>query len=1015
MEYRQWLLGSMMTVAVAIIWWSGGLDRFEFMAQDEQQGLFYARTGQPAEEVALVAIDDRSLDTVGRWPWDREKLAAIVYELKRAKANVVALDILLNEPQPRRYVEEPNPLEWEFRETPPTEEELERRLVPVDDDKILARAIADHSRVVLAAKFPAQEIRQSDEVSARVRLDPVFQVLERDSEVQEALRRMQEIPATWAGSAVPSQAAAYREAEKVALNTLRRAIWGEEETVRTLGHEQDEMRRVLDRVLAIKSASDLSSLPQGVAARPWARSSDPNPPTSVLATPAARLANVSFDTIDVDSRTRRVPLWVEHRARLWPSLGLAAVMEYRGVYPEDVEIGSNDFVIRVGETETRFPLMKSRFRRGNEVDGLTYVTWPRGVYGMAGQVAAAVESARQRFAGNEEQLELVFNRRASEMSGWEWQLFRLDEARTQIVQAGRLYEPTLQAERLRTNFMNLARVVEKACARFLTQLITPEERDEFRLAIRRLLRLAPDESGELILFETDNVNWLRELETVRRIARKAHAQAVEFLDTSAGVKTRADIDTIPDLQPEDRAVLETAATALDIPIVLNEIDDSILAVAEIRRQLAYLLGGKIVVVGFTALATDSDVVSTPIDSKTPGAMVHVAVANALLRNMVRARWDPWVDFVSIGIMGIMGTWLGVRLNVFAGPLALVALGVTWFLISGALLWDARLTIAAIAGPGVAAGGGWVTVLLHRLLVEQRGRKVTEERFKSYVSPAVVDILVNNPELGTMRPSMRDMTVMFTDVADFTTTSERLGPELLAKCLSKYLKEMTEILQQNRGTLDKYLGDGIMAFYNAPLDDPEHARHACATAVSMLARLDELNDAGAFEEAGRLRVRVGICTGPCMVGDFGNPPRNSNYTLLGDTANFAARLEGANKFFGTRILAVQRTRDFAGPDVRWRTIGKVFVKGKKEADLLSELVGRLEPHGPATEEWLQLTEDAVADYAAGRFDPCLEKFDMLARRFGDVKLAEIYAEAVQTWKSRPDFETAFDGAIVLTEK
>ncbi len=153
----------------------------------------------------------------------------------------------------------------------------------------------------------------------------------------------------------------------------------------------------------------------------------------------------------------------------------------------------------------------------------------------------------------------------------------------------------------------------------------------------------------------------------------------------------------------------------------------------------------------------------------------------------------------------------------------------------------------------------------------------------------------------------------------------------------------------------------------------------------------------------------------MVGDFGNPPRNSNYTLLGDTANFAARLEGANKFFGTRILGTQAVRDQAGPDIRWRRIGKVFVKGKKEADTLYELIGPLNPHGPATDDWIDLTDSAVDDYANNRFDDCLRKFAVLSRRFGDEKLADLYAETIAAWRARPDYPAAFDGAIVLTEK
>src|SRR5262249_38374927 len=156
----------------------------------------------------------------------------------------------------------------------------------------------------------------------------------------------------------------------------------------------------------------------------------------------------------------------------------------------------------------------------------------------------------------------------------------------------------------------------------------------------------------------------------------------------------------------------------------------------------------------------------------------------------------------------------------------------WFLFAGVVLWDAGWKIAAVGAPSVAAISSWLGVLLHRLLVEERLRRRTEERFRAYVSPAVVDELVNNPQLDSMTPQRRELSIMFCDVAGFTALAERLGAEGTAGFLSGYLGKMTDTLLRHGATIDKYLGDGIMAFWGAPIQDPRHARNACRAAASL---------------------------------------------------------------------------------------------------------------------------------------------------------------------------------------
>ncbi len=1018
MERRQWFLGAMATVLVAIVWWVGGLDFLERQTFDWRTRWFWRFNEPPSSNIAIVALDDASIDSIGRWPWPRSRLAAVLDEFVRAEVAVAALDLLLDDPEDPILVRIPDPAAWEFGSTAPKGD----RVKEVDGDRLLAEAIEAHGNIVVAANFQFGEKADEDASREAANRDQQFRMsLEAMFTLLEAQKTLMDVDLF------------DRAAEEDAVRGILRQLIGRDSTE---GPEFKEVQRKFRAARTLLRASERSSIKAPVTIKQWARSFEPRAPVPRLANSAALLANVSFDSYDPDGLTRRIPILVQHRDRLWPSLGLAAVLAYWGASAESLRLDGDELVVDLRGSERRIQLSRAVLQR-RAVDGLVAIPWPRGTLGKDSTLHRAAEERTGQGLGPsvpsaatpgiDGSTAPASVEAETEVSGWEFQFYDLGARQRAEVRAGRLYEPTMQGERLKKNIESLSRSFEIAFAR---EYVTDTRRDEFRAAARWLLANEVD---------VDSPEWQEYREKLHWMSLAAQAEADNVIggefrrdDTPEALKrakmadiTHADVKALLEtsgLKPGEEAYTETydkMVALLDASnlsaVIWSEIDLAEKSIRTIRAELKARLKGKIVFFGWTATGQTADFVATSIHPRTPGVHVHAAIANAVQTGAWKRDWLWWANLGVLAFLGFIGSWIGVRANVLTAPIAVVAVLCSWFAFNGILLWDLNQVYATVSGTAVACAGGWLAVLLHRLLVEQRDRKVTEERFKSYVSPAVVDILVNNPALSTMKPGMRDMSVMFSDVADFTTTSERLGPELLAKCLSKYLKEMTEILQKNRGTLDKYLGDGIMCFWNAPLDDGEHARHACQTAVQMIGRLEELNDSGAFEEAGRLKVRIGLCTGPCMVGDFGNPPRNSNYTLLGDTANFAARLEGANKFFGTRILGTQRVKDQAGPDIRWRPVGKVFVKGKKEADQLYELIGPLNPHGPATDDWIDLTSSAVDDYAAGRFDDCLKKFAVLGRRFGDEKLAELYEAAIAEWRGRPDYATAFDGSIVLTEK
>lgn len=1039
----QWLLGLAATIAVLGMWSFGALELLEGATLDWRTRWFWRQSPGPSNRVVVVAVDDGSLKTVGRWPWNRSDLAAVIREMTRANAKVVALDLLLDEPQQKRLVEvEPDPFEPLDKaagiETP------SRGLVTDDgtrvtigaDDVSLANAIAEHGGVVIAGSF--KFINEKDEAAGidresgttRVPLWRVFEVAD-------------ELGLDLAPPDAPSDH--YQRVR----DQLRDAILGPSWRAFKYGPEFIDLDLKTGQAITLARRARDSSIarPSGTGEEPWrfARTKSPSPPIALLSDAAARVATVSFDTFDPDARVRRIPLWIEHRGRLWPSLGLAAAVQYEGLSmgaPSGadgdgrpaVEIVGNDTVLRQGSDNAKvLHTFRSRQEQG-VFDGIYYIPWPRGTIGRPAGLETVKDWQWQFYdlVGRPDPLDRRADGpaapKAGAAGGPEGASTR--PGRPSEISAGFVYEPAQLLTNLRANVRTLAK--NAVAVPVPLGLMDAETTKAFRAGCEKMFE-----------YDSDSAEFSAGLAAVKSAVaatngatRRAlvldlcededafdQADAAEK-DESAALRERLLTMPIPKALAEEpdeakraenlrriealRAWLRGAGTPVE------QIDAGVRNIRDCRATLFERLNGRIVFFGFSAEGTLADFVATSVDPRTPGVMVHAAIANSILTNFQKAPWPFWADALTTVLAGLAGTWMGVRASVLVAPIAVAGVILGWFGIAGLVCWDASNTIVSVSGPTVSAATGWGVVLLHRLLVEQRGRRLTEDRFKSYVSPAVVDILVNDPSMTTMKPKMKVLTVMFTDVADFTTTSEKLGPELLEKCLKKYLKEMTEILQTNQGTLDKYLGDGIMCFWNDPVPNAFHARDACRTAVEMMRKLDELNGAGYFEEAGKLHVRAGLSTGDAMVGDFGNPPRNSNYTLLGDTVNFAARLEGANKFFGSRILASRRTRE-AVTDMKFRTLGKVVVKGKKEDEWLYELVGDLEPHGPATDEWLEMTEEAVNHYMGRRFDQCLSAFDVLTKRFGDKKLAALYRASIEAWRARPDIDDAFTGAIVLTEK
>ncbi len=271
-------------------------------------------------------------------------------------------------------------------------------------------------------------------------------------------------------------------------------------------------------------------------------------------------------------------------------------------------------------------------------------------------------------------------------------------------------------------------------------------------------------------------------------------------------------------------------------------------------------------------------------------------------------------------------------------------------------------------------------------------KASLRSFSRYVPAGIVRTLLARGEEARLGGEMRSITIQFSDVAKFTELSERLTPSQVVEDLAAYLECMSDTIGEHGGTVDKFIGDGVMAIWNAPNEVANHATMACLSALRAQERLRAMRSRR--EAAGRapLSARIGLHTGEAIVGNFGTADRFA-YTAIGDSVNLASRLEQVNKQYGTEIIASAAVRDAAGAGFEWRRLDRVTVTGRREPTEIFELLGQRGAVVPARLQGRDIYEAALTAYLAGRFDEALAGFAAAARADAGNHAAEVMARRI----------------------
>ena len=882
------------TIIVTILAWFGVLDNAEFDSVDWRYR--HARTiAEPlSDEIALVVIDNSSLDTIGRWPWPRIQFAAALDELARANARTVALDLLLSEPDSDLRGDESlaqamTAVRTVLGVNVSPQYSIEPEWRSAEGSKELASIIE-----VLSSHIDEDPVAAADQAHLTGARREIF--LSRPLWFK-ALAAWNVIWATESGASVTTlddlvfKLRGANRSSKFAEGVLVQELWNRAQSWRDF---QDELVR------------------RGSFAEPLG-GHEHEPPVPKLAQKAVGLGVVTNEMQHNDSdgaKRRTGTAWVVPGGSC-RQFGLVAAATHLGIKPS--EIASSEQAIDIGGTKIALD------------GGVMVLDWPTSTFG-------------EGFA--------------------KWSQAGLSGQERAVVSVGQLVnlhsDRDLQSANEALRDATRARMMEQFPA-----LATMSSTSSVR-------KQSIDEFAQML-------NDARMGDT---LPAGAEASAEEFLK----------------LYEESQRGATDIATRSD----------------ELKRKF----NDKLVFLGWSATGALADFVPTPYDPKTPGVFIHAVVADMVLSKHARDTAPSWVQPLAILLFGGLASLCACRLGTGWSAGAMIVLVAVWLWFAGRFAFNDVHLIMPLVGPVIAPVASWATGTAAIAIVTSIDRARITRQFSARVSPQLVARLSNNPDALTVSGQERRITVIFGDLGGFTTIAEQLGGPGVVRTLNLYLGRLSDELVKRDAYVNKFLGDGFMAFWSAFGDEPRQESLAAESAVACQAVMVELaksSEASIGDGTPKISVRLGIATGMAVVGDCGAPPKLNDYTAIGDVVNLSSRLESANKQFGTGILIDGATRQGIEEQgmnaaIKIRPLGLVVVVGQSKPIEVFEVVG-----ADASDAWISATAKAVGlfrDRKLAESNTAWREFELA---HGSSKLSAMYLDAIASG------EGADDGVLRLRAK
>lgn len=979
-------------------------------------------TIEASDRIVHVDIDDSAVDEVGRWPWRRKRIAELLSVINELGAQYILVDLLISEKElpyfddPRLYIDHDIDPDMSFvgLADPP--------IVAADVD--LAEVVRTAGNVIMAVQLDAYPpgdrrslrdrlrllLRENPDITesaamAALKLDrgsdaiPEFQrewlrhrvIVELEQtltlDVAALAGRLdvdhRKIERLIAGAKRAAAARwvdrAFREDPNATLADIREAVFGDR--VPRLNPDDQDIRKAYRAHLGTRDLDRHLIQADGVDPVHLHSAASAVPVLHPIGAAALDIAAVNFSA-DPDGIVRRVPPLIAYDGRVAKHLGVAAAAHILRLDFERATTPS-DRRMQIPATDGSGSIDVPMDGRGNMVIPWTRTAtrWRQGEDFPHISAAALIEIVDNRTAMSDNQKRLLY--------AWADVVAAAHPAvvstNSRTGEQTTVYPDQAYRERIRELIAKRVRLKHAG---------GPESealREEIA-AIENLIGQTQAKAASTIQMFAADIEGMTDEEIG---SDEATRKAVERIRRGATLLN----STIPELEAANRRI------AADVDALLARLRPSI------RNRYVF--------VGFAATA-QGDIVSTPIDARTNGVMCHANVLNAFLQNRFITTAPAWMEFPACLIAGaIVGLWTSNRSPRFALTVTILLI-VGIFAVGCLVIFKMYDTWYVLTPFVLALLFCWAAVTLFRQLTAERDKRMFRTQLSQYTSPAIAARIAESPEAAEAfkKVQTRDMTCYFSDLAGFTSISEREDAEVVQHVLNVYLERMSAAIWEYRGLINKFMGDGIMAIFNPsvdPLDD--HPRIACETALHTLHSLDELkremesdNGAPIFRQ---LEMRIGLAAGQCKNGDMGSELK-ADYTVIGDIVNLAARLEPANKVFGTRILISGALHDRVADDFDFRYLAELQVKGKNKTVPVYELIGRKGSMTDDERAYVERFEKGVELYKQRKWDECIVHFTRILARRPDDSGAGRYIDACQEMKAfAPPAEWA--GALELKEK
>jgi len=500
-----------------------------------------------------------------------------------------------------------------------------------------------------------------------------------------------------------------------------------------------------------------------------------------------------------------------------------------------------------------------------------------------------------------------------------------------------------------------------------------------------------------------------------REVRETFFQAVgEYLSGTAEQQILAQVEALlasEDVEEEDKVLYREIGE--QVPTVFSSTRDLHAGLAKVRKTLQEAIPGAFCIIGWTGTST-TDIGVNPFEEEYMNVGTHAALVNTILQERFLDELPWWYGAILGAVLGLLVTFVIRKLN----PLLSIVVGVGFLIViiligSGFFLFTGRYLY--LLTPVLSVFFTLFAMILMKFLLLEKEKSFIRNAFSHYLSTDVINELILDPEKLNLGGEKKYLTAMFTDVRGFSSISEKLDPTDLVKLLNAYLTEMSDIILDLKGTIDKYEGDAIIAFFGAPIEFEDHPARACLSAVRMKKMERHLNDHFIKDKLSPSPVftRIGINTGEMVVGNMGTAQK-MDYTIMGNSVNLAARLEGVNKQYGTWILISQETYNTGGREFTVRQMDRVRVVGIEEPVRLYELIDENSATNADTLEAIGLFHEGQKLFESRQWDTALAQFRKVQKILPGDGPSEVFIKRCQGFKKKPP-PASWDGVFNLSVK